>query len=203
MADPARTRATAQARPRRPDEEVRDEPGPDTAHCLRLYAKLASGVTVITAQGAHGPTGMTVSSLTSLSARPPLLLACLHHGSHTLAAVRTQGVFAVNLLREEQRPRAARFADPAASPAERFCGVPTRTVLGAPVFGDALGWSVCLVEDIRRYGDHSTVVGRLAAVRVASGRPLLWHDRDFHALSAASTSAASGSDGPLTVGAPR
>jgi len=173
----------ALVQPLRPGRQLQDEPGPDTAHCLRLYAKLASGVTVVTAQGAGGPTGMTVSSLTSLSARPPLLLACLRDSSRTLTTVPAQGVFAVNLLREEQRPRATRFADPASSSAERFCGVSVRSVLGAPVFGDALGWSVCLVEDIRQYGDHCAVVGRVAAVQVSSGRPLLWHDRGFRALS--------------------
>ncbi|MEU6551359.1 flavin reductase family protein [Streptomyces sp. NPDC046915] len=186
----------ALAQPPRPGRQLQDEPGPDTAHCLRLYAKLASGVTAVTAQDAGGPTGMTVSSLTSLSARPPLLLACLREGSHTLRAVRARGVFAVNLLREEQRPRAARFADPAASSAERFREVPIRWVLGVPVFGDALGWSVCLVEDIRRYGDHCAVVGQVAAVRVASGRPLLWHERGFGTLS--------GPGGPTAgEGAPR
>ncbi|MFF3940984.1 flavin reductase family protein [Streptomyces phaeofaciens] len=173
----------ALAQPLFPGRQLQDEPGPDTAHCLRLYAKLASGVTVVTAQGADGPTGMTVSSVTSLSARPPLLLACLREGARTLTAVRARGAFAVNLLRQRQRPRAARFADPVLSPAERFREVPFRSVLGAPVFGDALGWSVCLVEDIRRYGDHCAVVGRVAAVQVASGRPLLWHDRGFRALS--------------------
>ncbi|WEO99874.1 flavin reductase family protein [Streptomyces sp. FXJ1.172] len=179
-----------------PGGQLQDEPGPDTAQCLRLYAKLASGVTVVTARDADGPTGMTVSSLTSLSARPPLLLACLREGSHTLTAVRAQGVFAVNLLREEQRPRATRFADPASSSAERFCGVPIQWVLGVPVFGDALGWSVCLVEDIRRYGDHCAVVGQAAAVQAASGRPLLWHGREFRALS--------GPGEPMAVGrAPR
>ncbi|WP_328679442.1 flavin reductase family protein [Streptomyces sp. NBC_01261] len=176
----------ALARPPDPGEPLRDEPGPDTEHCLRLYAKLASGVTVVTTQGGDGrPTGMTVSSLTSLSARPPLLLACLRNGSHTLSAIGGQGVFAVNLLRDNQRSRAARFADPAVSPGERFREIPLRPVLGAPVFGDALGWSVCLVEDIRRYGDHSAVVGRVAVVQVASGRPLLWHDRRFGSLSGA------------------
>lgn len=180
----------ALARPPDPGQQLRDEPGPDTEHCLRLYAKLAAGVTVITTQGGAGPAGMTVSSLTSLSARPPLLLACLRNGSHTLSAIRGRRVFAVNLLRDNQSSRAARFADPAASSAERFRGIPLRPVLGAPVFGDALGWSVCLVEDIRRYGDHSAVVGRVAAVQVASGRPLLWHDRRFGSLSGAGEPAA-------------
>lgn len=164
-------------------DALRDEPGPDTTRCLGLYAKLAGGVAVVTALDAHGgPTGMTVSALTSLSAQPPLLLACLRGGSRTLAALRWRGAFAVSLLAEHQRAVAERFADPALPPAARCTGVPLRQVLGLPVLDEAVGWTVCLVEDVRRYGDHHTVVGRLRAVGLGGGRPLVWHNRSFHTL---------------------
>lgn len=165
------------------EEPLHEEPGPGAARCLGLYAKLTAGVTVVTARGAGGPLGMTVSAVTSLSARPPLLLACLRDGSRTLAAVRGRRVFAVHLLREEQQELAGRFASPTTTAAERFAGTDTRQVLGVPVLAGALAWSVCLTEDVRRYGDHHLVVGRVAAVHVGGGRPLLWHDRRFGALT--------------------
>jgi flavin reductase (DIM6/NTAB) family NADH-FMN oxidoreductase RutF len=159
------------------------EPGPDTARCLGLYAKLAAGVSVVTARGADGPLGMTVSAVTSLSARPPLLLACLRDGSRTLAAIRAHGAFAVHLLREDQHELATRFAGPTTTADQRFAGTGTRQVLGVPVLAGALAWSVCLLTDVRRYGDHQLVVGQLAAVHVGGGRPLLWHDRRFRSLT--------------------
>ncbi|MEV0219626.1 flavin reductase family protein [Streptomyces sp. NPDC050704] len=166
-------------------DALRDGPGPDAVRCLGLYAKLSAGVTVVTALDAGGcPTGMTVSALTPLSARPPLILACLRSGSGTLAALRDQGAFAVSLLTTRQKQVAKAFGDPSLSPASRFSGVPVRQVLGLPVLADALAWSVCLVEDIRPYGDHHAVVGRVMAVDVNGGRPLLWHDRAFHTLTA-------------------
>jgi flavin reductase (DIM6/NTAB) family NADH-FMN oxidoreductase RutF len=165
-------------------DALRAGPGPDTARCLGMYAKLAAGVCVVTAPGEEGPLGMTVSAVTSLSATPPLLLVCLRNGSRTLEAIHAYGAFAVHLLREEQHGRAAVFADPGATAAQRFEGTDLQQVLGVPVFGDALGWSVCLVEDVRRYGDHHLVVGRMTAVHVGAGRPLLWHDRRFGALAA-------------------
>ncbi|MEV6960595.1 flavin reductase family protein [Streptomyces sp. NPDC051207] len=170
-------------RPRPAGEPLCDEPGPGAARCLGLYAKLAAGVTVVTARGEEGPLGMTVSAVTSLSARPALLLACLRDGSRTLAAIRANGAFGVHLLREEQHDLAIRFASPAVTAAERFAGTEPREVLGVPVFTGALAWSVCLLEDVRRYGDHQLVVGRLAAVHVGGGRPLLWHDRRFGSLT--------------------
>jgi flavin reductase (DIM6/NTAB) family NADH-FMN oxidoreductase RutF len=167
-------------------DALRDEPGPDTARCLGLYAKLTAGVTVVTAlDGTGRPTGMTVSALTSLSARPPLVLACLRGSSRTLSALRQQGAFGVSLLTVRQKHLAELFADPSVPPARRFDGSRIRRVLGLPVLVDALAWSVCLVEDVRPYGDHHAVVGRVMAVEVNSGRPLLWHDRAFHTLTGA------------------
>jgi flavin reductase (DIM6/NTAB) family NADH-FMN oxidoreductase RutF len=164
-------------------EPLHEEPGPGTARCLGLYAKLAAGVSVVTARGPDGPLGMTVSAVTSLSARPPLLLVCLRDGSRTLAAIRTHGVFAVHLLREDQYELATRFAGPTTTAAQRFAGTDTRPVLGAPVIAGALAWSVCLLTDVRRYGDHQLVVGQPAAVHVGGGRPLLWHDRRFRRIA--------------------
>ncbi|MFJ2257768.1 flavin reductase family protein [Streptomyces sp. NPDC087844] len=167
-------------------DTLRNEPGPDTVRCLGLYAKLTAGVTVVTAlDGAGAPTGMTVSALTSLSAKPPLILACLRGSSRTLTALREHGAFAVSLLTSRQRQVAERFADASVPPARRFTDSPVRRVLGLPVLADALAWSVCLVEDVRQYGDHHAVVGRVLAVEVNSGQPLLWHDREFHALPGA------------------
>ncbi|MEU3680757.1 flavin reductase family protein [Streptomyces sp. NPDC030592] len=174
--------AVADAPPQAADP-LHEEPGPGAARCLGLYAKLAAGVTVVTARGEDGPLGMTVSAVTSLSARPPLLLACLRDGSRTLAAVRARRSFAVHLLREEQQELAGQFASPTTTAAERFAGTDTRQVLGVPVLAGALAWSVCLTEDVRRYGDHHLVVGRVAAVHVGGGRPLLWHDRRFGVLT--------------------
>ena len=58
-------RAAAAAPP--PVEALHEEPGPDAARCLGLYAKLAAGVAVVTARGDDGPLGMTVSAVTSLT----------------------------------------------------------------------------------------------------------------------------------------
>ncbi|MFF5103552.1 flavin reductase family protein [Streptomyces sp. NPDC000134] len=160
-----------------------EEPGPGAARCLGLYAKLTAGVGVVTAPGEDGPLGMTVSAVTSLSARPPLLLVCLRDGSRTLTSVRAHRAFAVHLLREEQQDLATRFASPTTTAAERFAGSDLCHVLGVPVLAGALAWSVCLTEDVRRYGDHHLVVGRIAAVHVGGGRPLLWHDRRFRSLT--------------------
>ncbi|MDT0380549.1 flavin reductase family protein [Streptomyces sp. DSM 42041] len=181
-----------------PPREARQTPAPpdvrppEDADCLEMYAKLSSGVCVVAACGDDGPHGMTVSTATSLSAHPPLLLVCLRSGSRTLTAVGVHRTFAVNVLRREQVRRATVFADPRTTRAQRFAGSETRTVCGAPVFPDALAWAACLVEEIHEYGDHHLVVGRVRDVHTSPGEPLLWHDRDFRVLDGVGAACESG-----------
>ncbi|MBB5912206.1 flavin reductase (DIM6/NTAB) family NADH-FMN oxidoreductase RutF [Nocardia transvalensis] len=158
---------------------VSTERAPSEERCLQLYRKLAASVAVISVQGADGPVGMTASSVTSLSLRPPLLLACLAVGSGTLAAIERSGSFAVTLLTEDQRAIAEDFASRSGS---RFAGAGFRHVLGVPVLSESLAWAACLLVDARRYGDHVVVVGEVTALETDSGRPLLWHSQTFALL---------------------
>jgi flavin reductase (DIM6/NTAB) family NADH-FMN oxidoreductase RutF len=152
-------------------------------HCRRLYRKLAAGVSVVATAGADGPVGATVSAVTSVSLRPPLLLVSLALDSRTLAAIEDTRGFSVALLRADQRAVAEGFALPGGP---RFAGVPYREVCGVPVLADCLGWSVCRVVDVREYGDHRLVIGEVLATRTGAGRPLVWHDQEFNHLTPAS-----------------
>jgi flavin reductase (DIM6/NTAB) family NADH-FMN oxidoreductase RutF len=155
------------------------DPGPDIRACLGLYRRLAAGVTVVTSRDRDGPIGMTASAVTSLSLRPPLLLACLGGTSRTLAGIRLHRTFAVQLLREEQAGWADAFAQPGKA---GFSGVRLREVLGVPTLVDSFAWAVCLLVETRLYGDHHVVVGEVAATHIGAGRPLLWHDRSYWTL---------------------
>lgn len=160
--------------------EFPDESGPGLTACLNLYRRLAAGVTVVTALGDTGPSGMTASSVTSVSLRPPLLLVSLARQSRTLAAIRVRRAFAVHLLRSDQRDLAERFSRQGVA---RFADMRQRNVLGVPVLTDVLAWSVCLLDAEHAYGDHNLVIGQVAVAHVGAGRPLLWHDRTFAELA--------------------
>lgn len=161
--------------------EFPDEAGPGQSACLSLYRRLASGVSVVTALGEHGLTGMTASSVTSVSLRPPLLLVSLTNQSRTLAAIRARRAFAVHLLRSDQQELAGRFA--VSGHQEAIDQPDHRVVLGAPVLPDVLAWSVCLLEAEHVYGDHTLVIGAVAVTQAGIGRPLVWHDRAYAELA--------------------
>lgn len=173
---------TAALLPYTPPLEAVDDPDLRTADCLAFYRKLAAGVTIVTAGTERGPVGATASSVTSVSLRPPLLMACLSAKSRTMAAIRARHAFAVHLLAEHQRDLSAAFASDA--PERRFADRRWRHVLGVPVLIEAPTWAVCLLTDARRYGDHDVAVGRLVAAHSGPGRPLVWHDRDYWRIGA-------------------
>src|SRR6202020_3142235 len=88
----------------------------DSESCSPLLVRqalghFATGVTVVTSRTSDGtPVGTTVSAVSSLSLAPPLLLVCLDRASQTLAAIREQAAFAVNVLSEGQERLSANFA---------------------------------------------------------------------------------------------
>ena len=59
----------------------------DPAQFREAMGRTASGVTVVTSDGAAGRVGVTVSSLCSLSMDPPSVLFCIHRDSRTLPAI--------------------------------------------------------------------------------------------------------------------
>src|SRR3712207_6418335 len=102
----------------------------------------ATGVTVVTAQGEHGPAGLTTNAFTSLSLDPALILVSLDNSSRTLPVVTEAGRFAVNILRRGQEDLAAVFASKRVQ-AEKFAEVTHSEAHGVPVLDDALAWIVC------------------------------------------------------------
>jgi 3,4-dihydroxy-2-butanone 4-phosphate synthase len=124
-----------------------------------VMGHFATGVTVVTARGDGGaPVGTTANAISSVSLDPPLLLACLARSSETLAAVRAEGRFAINILAAEQREHSDRFAkkgDAVASHEVEF----HEHDLGVPVLPGALATIACEVEAIYPAGDHEIVVG--------------------------------------------
>lgn len=153
------------------------------ASCREYYRKLTAGVAVVTACGASGWSGTTVSTLTSVSMDPPIVLCCLARESRTLAAIRHARCFAIHLLSDDQPDLAERFSR-SPSDGSRFVetGYEVRLIRGTPVIAGALAVGWCDVHSLVEVGDHFVVYGRLSAVRVGRGLPLLWHESAFRVL---------------------
>ncbi|GAA3141083.1 flavin reductase family protein [Streptomyces echinatus] len=146
------------------------------------FRRHAAGVAVITARGASGPVGFTATSLTSVSADPPLVSFGIGTGASSWPAVAEADHVGVHILGEHQSDLAATFAR---SGADRF-GAATAWrdgPEGAPVLDDVLAWLVCRIVGRVPAGDHRIVLAEVVVGDPSgAGRPLLYHQGRFHGL---------------------
>ena len=147
----------------------------------------ACGVTLVTAQDGRGPHGMTVSSFTSLSLDPPLIMVSLEQGTRTHQMVREVGRFAVVMLRADQQDLAERFSGGVGDSDPRFDGVPHGpSPGGAPIPDTPLAYLDCQMVDSLSAGTHTIIVGQVTGGEAAdSGAPLLYYNRDYRRLAGA------------------
>ncbi|WP_055489475.1 flavin reductase family protein [Streptomyces sp. TP-A0356] len=147
-----------------------------------VFRRHAAGVAVITAQKGGSPVGFTATSLTSVSAEPPLVSFGIGLGASSWPAISEADHVGVHILGEHQEALAGTFAR---SGADRF-GAPTRWregPEGVPVLNDVLAWLVCRVVARVPAGDHRIVVAEVVLGDPSgAGRPLVYHQGRFNGL---------------------
>src|SRR5271168_446013 len=144
----------------------------------------ACTVNVVTTDGAAGRHGATVSAMVSVSADTPqpTLLICIHHKSAVAAALLENGVFCVNVLRDDQSHISDNFAGRRGvrGAAKFACTEWTTQVTGAPRVVDALVAFDCRVTASERVGSHFVVFGSVQDIVVAGGgAPLIYANRAY------------------------
>ncbi len=140
-----------------------------------------TGVNVITTDGSAGRFGVTVSAVTSVSADPPMVLACINRRSPTCNAVRVNEAFCVNVLSTRQRHVANTFAGRPAhgKPYDFESTVWKQGSTGAPRLVDATSTFECVLDTAYDSGSHTIFIGRVVAASEGSGSPLLYTDRTY------------------------
>jgi 3-hydroxy-9,10-secoandrosta-1,3,5(10)-triene-9,17-dione monooxygenase reductase component len=156
--------------------------GIDPAEFRHTCASFATGVSVVTALGEDGPSGMTANAITSLSLDPPLMLVCFAEDARTLRAVKASRRFGVQFLATGQEELAARFASKAPED-EKFEGVKWSERSGVPSLDGALGWIGCELRDLLPGGDHLIGVGEVVDMWHVQGEPLVFFAGDYWHLA--------------------
>ncbi|WP_367404776.1 flavin reductase family protein [Kocuria marina] len=148
------------------------------------FGQHPAGIAIITVAGPEGPVGLTASSVSSISADPPILGFSLQAKRGSGAVVATADSFVVHFLDSDNVELARSFA-----------------ISGAPRFGDDMEWTTLSTGEPRLLGVRrvlraiplarikagSALVFNAAVVEVlgeeGSGSPLVYHQRQFHGLS--------------------
>jgi 3-hydroxy-9,10-secoandrosta-1,3,5(10)-triene-9,17-dione monooxygenase reductase component len=158
--------------------------GVDPDGLRTAMGQFATGVTVITTRDQAGRHfGTTANAVSSVSLRPPLVLACLRRESETLAALLERRRFAINVLHSSQSELSDRFARRAA--ADTWDSVAHRTANGIPLLEGAIATLECDLHDVADGGDHAVVVGHVIALEhgpETEAEPLLFYAGAYRRL---------------------
>lgn len=143
--------------------------------------KAASSVCVVTTEGQSGRFGVTVSSMTSVSMEPPSILVCVNKDNLVAPAVLENGVFCVNMLREDQSSISDMFAGRQGSEIDRFeCGNWTKSTTNCPALMGAATVFDCSLAESHLFGSHLVLIGRIVSVvNHPTSLALVYHDRKY------------------------
>jgi flavin reductase (DIM6/NTAB) family NADH-FMN oxidoreductase RutF len=148
----------------------------------RACGRFATGVTIASAFDSEGvPHGLTVSSFTSVSLNPPLVLICLGHDVTIIDIFRASQYFGINVLSEDQRELSERFAR---KNEDRFNGLAWhRGKSGVPLLPGVLASIECAIDRRVVAGDHDIFVGEMVSAHVADGAPLIHFASRYRTLA--------------------
>ena len=148
-----------------------------------VLSRWASGVSVVSTNADGMLYGLTVSSFSSLSLDPPLVLVCLHNENRMPDMIRDSGGFAVSILGEEQQAASNYFARSGREPTTDFTEIDgVWTPWAQPVVKGAMAQLVCHLHALIPQGDHTITIGRVVGARTGPGEPLLYYHRAYRGV---------------------
>jgi flavin reductase len=152
----------------------------EVSEFIDAMSRAVNGVSIVTTEGHLGRYGLTVSSMTSVSAEPPMLLVCVNRASAAHDAIRDNGRFAINVLGAVQHRLAGVFAgnseygDPYSFDRESW-----DLAEGLPRLRSASAFFECELESAMTFGSHSIIVGRVMRSCSGNDSPLLYTGRNY------------------------
>jgi len=147
-------------------------------------SRWASGVSVVTTRDQGLCYGLTVSSFSSLSLDPPLVLVCIDNRNRLTSMVESSGTFCVSILERQQEEASNYFASRGREPVEEITAVPCSLLDdGVPAVGGALAHLSCDLHEAVAGGDHTILIGRVKRISVGEGVPLLYYARAYRGLT--------------------
>lgn len=154
-----------------------------------LFRGHPGGVAVITADAGDGPVALTATSVSSVSAEPPLLIFSISTLSSSSDVLSRAETVVVHLLDAHDLDIAKLGAT---SGIDRFAETHrwSRLVTGEPVFRDVRAWVRCAVIDRMDAGTSTVIAAHALQSHVErdvdpgeAGDALVYHNRTWHRLS--------------------
>lgn len=143
-----------------------------------------TGVTIVTTVDPEGvPYGLTVSSFTSVSLDPPLILVCLDNRLSGIALFEKSKKFGVSILSDTQEEVSRVFSKKGA---ERPASLYAMGKLGVPLIHGALAGLECELVATYPGGDHVILLGQPQVIDLmeaySGANPLLYFRGKYQRL---------------------
>jgi len=144
----------------------------------------ASGVSVVATRDGGLVYGLTVSSFSSLSLHPPLIICCLNNANRMPAMVRGANGFTVSILASHQSEASNHFSSRGREPAESFEAVEEGAATsGRPYLVGSAAWLDCELHHAIVEGDHTIVIGRVVEMGAEPELdPLVYYQRAYRTV---------------------
>lgn len=164
---------------------LRDASDVDPAAFVGGMRRLASGVSVVTTLTPSGPVGLLSTSVTSVSADPPVILFCVNKSTSSHEAFLKSKSFCVNVLEEADQMVATRFGSSNFRHV-RFEDRAWKTlVTGAPALeGCSVSFDCEVVWQVE-VSTHTIFLGQVINIVqwTKNASPLLYWDGAYHAAT--------------------
>ncbi len=146
----------------------------------QFMRRFPQGVTVVTTSYKDRLWGITVSSFTSISLDPPLVMVSISKTAPSHEAFTNSGWFAVNLLAHDQNTVSEIFAGKVEG-AEKFEKVDySLSKNGLPLIEGVVGYLECRTWRQYEGGDHTIILGEVVDGSVTRDeKPLLYYNRSY------------------------
>ncbi|NNE25024.1 MAG: flavin reductase [Rhizobiales bacterium] len=160
-------------------------PAAEAERFTSAMAMAATAVSVVTTDGAAGKFGLTVSAVSSVSAEPPMVLACINRRSPLAEAVTRNKIFCINLLAASQCLVSDVFAGRAseAMPYDFSCADWYFGMTGAPMLAGAAASFDCNLEAAHDAGTHRIIIGKVLQAATGEHEPLVYARRGYRSIT--------------------
>lgn len=148
---------------------------------------LVGNCSILTVGEGDQRSGLVVTSAISLSAEPPLLLACVNRSSSSWPLLEKYRRFGWSSLGADHQAVAEKFSGfGGVKGNDRYDGADwEQAVTGALLLKGAPAAFDCEVEELLDRGTHSIVIGRVKAIRTTEGQgALIYWNGGFRSLTA-------------------
>ena len=144
-----------------------------------VMSRVAASVEVVTMRDAEGnPRGMTVSSLTQVSADSPALLVCIGPAASMRPSFVTGQAFCVNVLSSDQVDLSVGFAFGTEDPFEVFEWSPAAD--GTPVLAGTAAHLMCEVDRVVVFNETAVVLASVTGGEVYKDETLVYWMQSYY-----------------------